>query len=188
MNTIFEDELFEKEDIELFSHPVQFTNCIFKNIDFSEQELNGSEFIECRFESCNFSMSKLDECMLNDIHFSDCKLLGVDFGKCSKFLFSVSFKHCLLNYVLFFKNDLKKTTFINCEIKEASFIECNLTSSFFDNCNLEDTSFEQNNLENANLSTARNYRIDPLVNRIKKASFSLPDVVGLLYQFDIDIH
>jgi uncharacterized protein YjbI with pentapeptide repeats len=187
MNTIFEDELFEKDDSGLLSYPAQFTNCIFRNIDFSEKELNDSEFTECRFEFCNLSMSKLEGSVLNEVHFSDCKLLGLDFGKCSRFLFSVSFTHCLLNYVLFLKNDLKKTSFKNCEIKEASFIECNLTYSSFDDCNLEDTLFDQNNLENANFSTARNYRINPLVNRIKKASFSLSEIAGLLYQFDINI-
>jgi fluoroquinolone resistance protein len=42
-------------------------------------------------------------------------------------------------------------------------------------------------LEKADLRTAYNYSIDPSINKIKKAKFSLPGVVGLLSKYDIEI-
>jgi len=52
-----------------------------------------------------------------------------------------------------------------------------LAGSIFDNSVLEKTDF----------TTASNYSIDPEINRIKKAKFSLPAVVGLLNKYDIVI-
>jgi hypothetical protein len=49
------------------------------------------------------------------------------------------------------------------------------------------SSFENTNLEKADFGTAYNYSINPNLNRIKKAKFSLPAVTGLLDQYDIEI-
>jgi len=42
-------------------------------------------------------------------------------------------------------------------------------------------------LENADLRTSYNYSIDPDANRIRKAKFSLPAVIGLLDKYYLDI-
>ena len=42
-------------------------------------------------------------------------------------------------------------------------------------------------LEKADFRTAFNYSIDPENNRMKKAKFSPPEVVGLLNKYDIEI-
>jgi uncharacterized protein YjbI with pentapeptide repeats len=93
----------------------------------------------------------------------------------------------MLNYSLFFKNDLKNTVFKKCQLQEASFMECDLTAAKFIDCDLDKTIFDRVNLEKADFSTARNYSINPAINRVKKAKFSLPDVVGLLSYLDIVI-
>ncbi|OQA01530.1 MAG: hypothetical protein BWY70_00347 [Bacteroidetes bacterium ADurb.Bin408] len=43
------------------------------------------------------------------------------------------------------------------------------------------------NLEKADLRTAFNYIIDPELNHIKKARFSLRGISGLLAKYNIDI-
>jgi hypothetical protein len=44
------------------------------------------------------------------------------------------------------------------------------------------------NLEKADFSTAKNYTIDAENNKLKKAIFSLPEVIGLLSKYDIIIN
>ena len=42
-------------------------------------------------------------------------------------------------------------------------------------------------IEKADFRNSHNYTIDPETNSIKKAKFSLPDVIGLLSKYNIDI-
>jgi fluoroquinolone resistance protein len=183
---LLEDTTFEKYNAaEGYNH--EFSECTFVNCDFSNADFSAAELTECKFISCNLSMAKLENTVLNQVHFSNCKILGVDFSKCSKFLFSVSFEGCILNYSLFFKNDLKSTRFNKCQLNEASFVETNLTMAKFMDCELDKAVFDRANLEKADFSTSRNYAINPEINKLKKARFSLPDVVGLLSHLDIVI-
>jgi len=62
-----------------------------------------------------------------------------------------------------------------------------LTSSVFDNCNLLQAVFDRTILEKADLRNSYNYSIDPEINRIKKARFSILGISGLLDKYDIDI-
>jgi fluoroquinolone resistance protein len=186
MKKIFDGNVFEKYSIsEGLNH--EFNECTFQNCDFSNAPFGAAELVECTFVSCNLAMAKFDNTMLNQVKFINCKVQGVDFSKCSKFLFSVSFENCLLNYSLFYKNELKGTIFKNCIIHEASMIESNLTSSIFSECDLERTVFDRTNLEKADFSTSRNYTINPNNNKLKKTKFSMPEVTGLLDHLDIII-
>ena len=70
-------------------------------------------------------------------------------------------------------------------LHEADFTGCDLTGAVFDGCDLRGARFDNTILEKADLRTAFNYSIDPTINRVKKARFALPAVVGLLERFDI---
>ena len=59
------------------------------------------------------------------------------------------------------------------------------SQAVFDGCDLADAVFERTVLEKADLRGAINYSIDPAVNRVKKARFSLEGVRGLLGKYDI---
>ena len=59
-----------------------------------------------------------------------------------------------------------------------NFINCDLSRAFFENTILRKVDFR----------TAFNYSIDPELNQIVKAKFSLSGVKGLLDKFDIEIH
>lgn len=82
---------------------------------------------------------------------------------------------------------IKNTRFKNSNLSEVDFTEANLTSAVFDICELHAAKFENTILEKADLRTARNYSIDPIVNKIKKAKFSVHGIVGLLDKYDIEI-
>ncbi len=72
-------------------------------------------------------------------------------------------------------------------MQETDFAEADLTSSMFDKCNLERATFDQTILEKADFRTSYNYSIDPEINRVKKARFSILGVAGLLEKYDIEI-
>lgn len=73
-------------------------------------------------------------------------------------------------------------------MQEVDFTEADLSISTFDHCDLSNAKFEKTNLEKADFTTAYNYTIDPEINRIKKARFAIPEVIGLLSKYDIVIN
>ena len=165
----------------------EFDSCTFKHCNFSNSILSKNDFIDCRFEDCNLTLIKLNHSSLKNVHFINCKLMGVDFSPCNDFLLSVSFEKCILDYCAFFGKKLKKTTFRECSIKEANFTSTDLTASGFIRCDLTHSVFQQSILEKVDFSTSQHYSIDPELNKIKKASFSLHGLAGLLDKYDIVI-
>lgn len=182
------EKTFEKINSTL--HPFlkgEYEMCIFRNCDFSGCDLSGTKFIECRFSDCNFSNVKTSDTILRDAAFDNCKMIGVMFNACSSFGFGASFSNCNLSHSSFFQKKIKGTIFKNNKLHEVDFTECDLTGSVFENCDFQDANFEKTILEKADLRTSYNYFINPEINRIKKAKFSLSGISGLLYQYDIEI-
>lgn len=97
------------------------------------------------------------------------------------------FKNCNLSHASFFKLKIKKTVFRESQLQETDFAECDLTSSVFDRCDLTGAQFERTNLEKADFRTSVNYSINPEMNRLKKAMFSVSGLPGLLEKYDIYI-
>jgi uncharacterized protein YjbI with pentapeptide repeats len=114
-------------------------------------------------------------------------MLGMLFNNCNDLGFSVQFENCQLNHSSFFKLKLKKTIFNNCSLEEVDFSECDLTESKFDGSQLKDARFDRTNLEKTDFRNASFYSIDPEINKVKKAKFSFPGVIGLLDKYDIEI-
>lgn len=114
-------------------------------------------------------------------------MLGLRFEQCDPFNLSLAFDTCQLNHSSFYRLKLKKTLFKNCQLQESDFTDTDLSGALMDNCDFAGSTFENTNLEKADLRTAFNYAIDPELNRIKKAQFSLHGVTGLLLKYDIEI-
>jgi uncharacterized protein YjbI with pentapeptide repeats len=72
-------------------------------------------------------------------------------------------------------------------LQEPDFTECDLTDSLFDNCDLTRATFDNTVIEKADFRTSYNYTIDPEINRIKKARFSINGISGLLEKYDLII-
>lgn len=179
-NIVVDSFLFEDEQHE-------YNNYTFRNSDLSRFDFSSFEFHDCEFLNCDLSMVTLENTLLATVRFNNCKMLGVDFGKCSRFTFHVSFEECILNYGFFFKNRLKSVTFQKCILKEVNFIEADLTSAAFPGCDLSNAVFERCNLTACDFTSSENYNINPSDNKIKKAKFSYPAVLGLLSQYNIII-
>jgi len=164
-----------------------YENCTFINCVFSNADISGVTFSECEFKACDISMAKTTKTSFKEVNFKDCKLLGLHFEYCNEFLFSVNFENCILNLLPFISWGLKNTRFKNCSLREVDFTECNLTGSVFDNCDLALAKFERTILEKADLRSSYNYSINPEVNKLKKARFSMNGIAGLLDKYGIEI-
>lgn len=183
-----EDKTFDTADFSEMRMPVSaYIDCHFVNCNFSKANISASDFIGCIFTGCNFSLAVMENTGLKNAVFKNCKMVGIDFSKCSDFLFAVHFENCPLDYCSFFRKKMKKTIFRDCSIKDADFTETDLSLASFDNCDLLNSSFVQCNLEKTDFRTARNYAFDPEANKIKKAKFSMQGVVGLLSKYQLDI-
>ena len=165
----------------------EFAGCVFINCNFSKANLANDDFVDCQFRACNLSLATLDNACLKNIQFTGCKMVGIDFSRCNNFNFSVSFHDCPLDYCSFFQKKMKKTVFNNCSMKECDFTETDLTQAAFAGCDLQQAIFMRSVLEKADFRTAIHYTIDPDLNRIKKAKFSLAGIEGLLHKYELDI-
>ncbi|MBN1431775.1 MAG: pentapeptide repeat-containing protein [Methanomicrobiaceae archaeon] len=184
----FHDRLFEKQDISEELIPgISFDSCTFRDCNLTGFNLSGIEFSECLFENCNFSNLILGDTGLKEACFKNCKLTGTDFSGCRDILFEVSFEDCIMDFCIFFRNNLRKTIFSGCKIHEGGFSECDLREAVFKDCDLLRTIFIQNDLAGADFRTTLNYTIDPESNRIKDAKFSYPGILGLLDSYHIII-
>ena len=129
----------------------------------------------------------MEGCRFQDVQFIDCKIIGGAFFKCDRTFFSASFKNSLLHYCNFSDLHLKNGSFSGCRLRECHFNNTQLTGANFDETDLTGSLFHNCDLSNANFSKAINYDIDPRTNKIKKAKFSLPEALGLLRGFEVDI-
>ena len=183
-----ESKTFEKADIPDMGLALgDYEDCTFNSCDLSNLNLSGLHFTECEFFGCNMSMVKLAKTTFNDVKFTECKLVALHFEDCNEFLFSVSFDQCQLTLSSFYKRKLKNTIFKNSTLLEVDFTEADLTGSVFDHCDLAMATFENTILEKADFRTSFHYTINPELNRIKKARFSMAGIAGLLSKYDIEV-
>lgn len=184
----FESKVFDANPGESYTLKAgEYELCTFNNLDLNGTNLSGFGFINCTFNGCNLGNVTLNKTSLIDVAFTGCKMVGLHFDTCNDFLFTPRFEHCILDYSSFHKRNLKKTVFSQCSMLEVDFEEADLTGLVLENCNLAGAVFVLTNLEKTDFRTAYNYSIDPDKNRLKKATFSMHGIAGLLEKHDIII-
>ncbi len=165
----------------------EYENCTFAGCDFSNTDLSGFKFLACKFTGCNLSLVTLGKTVFQSVQFKESKMLGLRFEACNPFGLSFGFENCGLNHSSFYRLKARQTIFKNCQLQETDFTEADLTGAVFDHCDLARATFARTVLEKADFRTAYHYALDPEANRIRKARFALPQVVGLLSKYDIQI-
>ena len=183
-----EDQLFDKKD---FANEQlekgEYDHCKFLHCNFNEANLIDIVFANCEFIGCDLSMANITKTGFREVKFIDSKLMGLRFENCNPFLFSVAFENCILNHSSFYGIKIFVTQFVHSQLIEVDFTECSLAGSVFSQCDLSGAIFDHTNLEKVDFRTATNFTINPSLNVLKKAKFSMPSVVGLLKSFDIII-
>ncbi len=165
----------------------EFERCTFVGCDLSGSNFSQSRFIDCQFIGCNLSLIKLKGARLSNALFKECKLTGINFSECEDIFFTVKLEQSILDYASFADRKMPKTHFINSSLKGVIFTGANLEKALFENTDMAGAVFNNTNLKEANLVTAYNYSIDPELNNLKKASFSLHGISGLLDKYGINI-
>lgn len=164
-----------------------FLRVIFEKCDFTKSDWRSTQFYNCTFIECNISLVNVEGCGLRNVTFEKCKIVGVNFAVCNKMLLHFDMIHCLISLCDFEKLPLQKALFIDCSCKDLHFLRTDLSGANFSNTNLLGTKFEYCNLTGADFRNARHYYINPVLNTMKNAQFSLPEVLNLLKSFDIHI-
>ena len=163
----------------------EFECCRFSNCNFSKCLFVDVTFIDCIFDSCTFTDAKINYVALRNVTFDKCEIKDVNFAMCDKLLFEVTFRDCALDFSKFYTLRLKGTTFSNCSLVATDFMNADLTEVLFENCDLYRSEFAKAIANKTNFKTSFNYTIDPKITKLKKAIFSLKEIQGLLYKYDI---
>ena len=184
---------------------------MFKQIHLEQEEILSGEFTDCRFVKCSFESAVFSNCRFSSCTFLDCnmslirisgssfpatrfeksKLIGINWtlGNWSQSEFSQldGFFDCVISHGTFIGLEFIGIQINNCIAYEVDFREANLSKVNFRGTDLAKSLFGNTNLTEADLSQARNYQIDPGSNVLKKAKFSLPEAMALLYSMDIEM-
>lgn len=185
---VYSELIDQKNDRFLPLRPGRYTECRFININFTNSDLSKRTFIDCVFQECDMSLLQLKDCGMQNAQFTQCRLMGVRFDQCKPFLLKFTFDNCLLDLASFAGLKIPETQFNNSSLRETDFSKTDLSGSLFRNCNLERAVFSGTNLQSTDLTSAFNLTIDPEVNNIRKAKFTIQSLPGLLTRYNIEIH
>lgn len=187
---IFDSDFFRDMEIKgiSFNEEViadkEFYKCSFKNNNLSRTTFQNCRFEDCEFENCDLSLTKLNGSEFINIKFNNAKLIGINWTD-AKNLNRIEFHQCKLNHSTFFGMNLRQIIIKDCEAIDVDFTDAILNKA---NCRMTDfkgSKFSNTDLSYANFFAAKNYDIDPTYNKIMKATFSIPEVLTLLQGFDI---
>ena len=167
----------------------EFHDCTFIQCSFAGSVFRRCKFANCVFQQCDVSLVRLPDSSFSATRFDDSKIIGVNWTDAlwpaTKIWEPIHFSKCVVNHSTFIGLDLKGIHITDCIAEDVDFREANLSQADFSGTDLSDSLFINTNLAEADLSRARNYRIDAGQNVLKKAKFSLPEAMSLLYGLDI---
>ncbi len=188
----YENQQFKQLTLEQHQFKgIYFDECVFEDCRFSETAFEQCQFNDCRFERCDFSLCSWDGSTFQNGRFLHSKLIGIDWTRLtwSKFVKDspFTFEDCVLDYGTFIGLTLQKQRMISCSLKEVDFTEADLSKASFKESMLTGSHFRNTKLTKANFQLATNYHINPKINEITKAQFTLPEAVNLLESMDIEL-
>lgn len=162
----------------------EFYQCSFDNCNMNKAEFENCRFEDCDFTNCDLSLVKFKTCEFIDVRFKESKLLGVNWTVVTGTL-KIELRKCKIDHSTFYGLNLRSIVIEDCIANEVDFTEAILYKA---NCTMTDfkgSKFSNTDLSYADFSKAKNYDIDPNYNKIKKAIFSIPEVLTLLQGYDI---
>jgi len=120
-NKLIQNQYFSEENNNLAQYVIcnalpgiSFINCTFESLDFS-----GEVFGSCSFQNCIFNDINARKCLFSGCCLKDCKIINSDMTR----------------------TEFDNTRFINCEL-----LGVDLQASDFDECELKETTFKNSRL------------------------------------------
>jgi uncharacterized protein YjbI with pentapeptide repeats len=189
-HTHYTEQVFKElrlEQAELTSS--EFYDCTFAHCSFTESVLRRCRFVNCAFQACDLSLVKWPDSWFSGSRFEASKLIGVNWTKAhwpaARLGEPLRFSKCVISHSTFIGLTLRGIHITDCVAHDVDFRETDLSQADFSGTDLSESLFSRTNLTEADLSRACNYHIDPSQNVLKKARFSLPEAMSLLYGLDI---
>lgn len=188
----YADQVFSGQNLDgLQIISSDFFECTFTHCTFIETQLKKCRFVNCTFNSCDLSLGKLPESIFIETSFHESKIIGVNWaqagGPATDLGVPINFRKSTLNHCTFIGLKLQGIQIISCQAVNVDFREADLSNADFSGSDLSESLFIHTKLSGADFSQARNYMIDPGLNELKKAKFSLPEAMALLYNMDITL-
>ncbi len=166
-----------------------FDECSFENCSFRETQFIACTFKECKFDHCNLSLMKVQAARFLNVSYTHCQLSGVNWSAAAPAMLAskspINFISCGLNYATFIGMKLKGITIRDCTARDVDFSDADLEKADCRNTDFSNTRFVNTNLAAADFRGAKHYLISPILNKLKKTRFSLPEAIGLLHGLDI---
>lgn len=159
---------------------MEFANCILERCRLSGGVFDSCRFEACTFKDCDLSVIKLPNTALVDVRFEGCKMIGIDWTLLNPRFLRMGFDRCLLSNSTFARMDLRGLTLTACTCHDCDFLGAKLGGAICRNTDFAKSRFVQTDLSHADFSGAVRYLIDPTMNTVKGAIFSLPEAVSLL--------
>jgi uncharacterized protein YjbI with pentapeptide repeats len=190
---VFEEDIvdgIEIDGVHFLDIPMggkEFSRCSFRSCDFSQAVLAGSEFTDCVFSECNFSNTSFSGCRFLDPTFSGCKLAGLAFYRLDQLVFGFVARECRILNCNFSDIKSKKSVLSKCVVTDCDFADADFQAADFRDTEFSGCVFHKVDLKKADFTGAFGYEINPQTNDVKRATFSMPHVVGLLCGLDIKI-
>jgi len=189
-DTDYTEQIFKDLDLsrrEIVSK--EFDDCTFEKCDFSETIFTKCRFLNCTFIHCDLSLLKIKYSSFVNTVFKHSKVIGVNWSEAlykEKDRYSpVHFLNCLISHSTFTGLKLQKIRIKECIAKDVDFRDSDLSGADMSHSDFTDSLFVRTILGKSDFTGASNYNINATLNDIKKAKFSLPEAVSLLYGLDI---
>ena len=191
--TAYYEETFSKLVIkdECIEH-IEFQGCQFNQCKFMGVAFNKVTFIDCDFDACDLSLATFKGCKFSEVSFKNANLAGINWTELNwplvKLTSPLYFHSSNISHSSFYSLDLTDLIIEDCKAHDVDFRETNLNHASFVGSDLQNSLFMHTNLKQADFTNATNYSIDPQINSITQARFSVPEVMSLLNYFDIKIN
>lgn len=191
--------------------PLSYLSQHFKDLDWSEKNVDSTEFDNCTFSGCNFSHASFTQCKFHECHFIRCNLSLLKVAKCSffdtffeetkaiginwthaawpniKLVSPLRFNKCILNDSSFLGLSLAEMIMTECKAHDVDFRDADFTEADFSHTEFTNSLFNKTILKEANFAEAINYNINIFQNDVKRAKFTLPEAMSLLQHLDIEL-
>jgi fluoroquinolone resistance protein len=184
------DQVFKRADSRQASIVSSaFHDCTFDRCCLAEATLQECRFVGCLFRHCDLSLLQVPGCSFTDTRFEGSKVIGVDWTRADwpvvRLGAVIGFSECVISHSTFIGLKLPGIRIEDCVAVDVDFREADLSGAAFAGTDLSGSLFLATNLTGADLSRARNYRIDLTQNVVRKARFALPEAMSLLHSLDI---
>ena len=173
---LFQDDFLEEKA----GMVLDFSQCLFRRVQFCPCDFERMHFTDCRFEDCDLSGFQMRGGTLRRSEFTDCRGTGLMLQRMS--LRDVRFQGCQLDYAGFVDSRLQGVCFEHCQMAHTLLHRCEQKELALEGCVLEHAEIVETKLSGVDLSTCELNGLRAAIASLEGATLSLaqaPVALGL---------